>query len=146
MADFYTATDAIEARLAAAWTATPAERLRFENAAYIDMTDLAAFCQVEISGGAETAYMGTTSNRLRTANGVVMLHLMAPILDGRTAIRAMHANADAALSHASWVYRDTVWIYMGGIAQSGGRPSSEDGSYFGVSAVIPFRAIYLTTP
>ncbi len=163
MADFYDAQEMIADRLRAAWTATPLDRLRFENDALIDMTDLAPFCQIEIVGGADRAYMGHSSNRLRRVDGVAMLHFMAPTLEGLTAIRAMHRNARDVLSDATWkrtAYtvalewegdnwwdgRDTVFLYTQGMSASGGRAASEDGSYFGATASIGFFAVYLNTP
>lgn len=163
MADFYDVAADIQTRLRDAWTATPAARLRFENEALIDMTDLAPFCQVEIAGGPDRAYMGHTSNRLRRVDGVVMLHFMAPIHEGMGAIQAMHRNARDALADQTWraaAYtidlewedddwwdgRENVSLYMQGISATGGRPASEDGSYYGATASIGFYAIYLTTP
>lgn len=163
MADFYDVGEMVAERLRAAWTATAAGRLRFENEALIDMTDLAPFCQVEIAGGPDRAYMGHTSNRLRRVDGVVMLHFMAPIHEGMSAIQAMHRNARDALADQSWrrtLYtvalewedddwwdgRDMVFLYMQGMSATGGRPASEDGSYYGATASIGFFAIYLNTP
>lgn len=163
MADFLDAAELIQDRLRAAWTATPAARLRFENDPYVDMTDLAPFCQVEIVGGPDSAYMGETRNRLSRADGVVMLHFMTPILDGREARRAMHRNARAALVNATWKRtaftvelewedddwwdgRDVLWIYMQGISATMRGPSDEDGSYFGATSSIAFYALYRDTP
>jgi hypothetical protein len=163
MADFYTAKDEIKARLRNAWTATPAGRLRFENEPLIDMTDLAPFCQVEIAGGPDRAYIGHPSNRLHRVDGVILLHLMTPLLEDEVEIRAMHRNARSALADQTWkrteyttalewedddwwTGRDTVRVYTQGISAGGGKPSTEDGSYFGASASIGFYALYLTTP
>jgi hypothetical protein len=163
MADFYDVGAEIAGRLRGGWTATPADRLRFENDPLIDMTDLAPFCQVEIAGGLDRAYTGHPSNRLHRVDGVVLLHLMAPQLDGLTAIRTMHRNARSVLADQSWTRteytialewedddwwtgRETIHVYMQGISAGGGRPATEDGSYFGASASIGFYALYLTTP
>jgi hypothetical protein len=163
MADFYDVGAMITERLRAGWTATPEARLRFENDALIDMTDLEPFCQVEIAGGNDRAYIGHPSNRLRRVDGVVMLHFMAPLLDGLAAIRAMHRNARDVLADRTWKgllytvaleWEDDDWwegrevadIYMQGISAGGGRPASEDGSYFGASASIGFFAIYPNSP
>lgn len=145
MADFYSAAQMITDRLTAGWTATPAARLRFENGPLIDMTALAPFCQVEIVGGSERAYLGDVVNRQHRTDGVVMLHFMAPVLDGLTAIRAMHANAKATLANASWE-ASGVCVYIQGLSAHGGRAASEDGSYFGTSASLPFFAIYRDLP
>lgn len=163
MADFYDVTAMLTERLRSAWTATPADRLRFENEAPIDMTDLAPFCQVEIAGGPAYAYMGHTSNRLRRMDGVMMLHFMTPMHEGVSAIQAMHRNARNALADTSWkrtAYtvdlewedddwwdgRDIVFLYMQGMSATGDRPATEDGSYYGATASIGFFAIYLNTP
>jgi hypothetical protein len=137
MADAYTAEAAIRARLVAGWTATPPERLRFENDAYIDGNTLAPFCQVEIVGGRDVPYIGAPGARLNRLDGVVMLHLMAPTNEGTAAIAAMFRNARALLSSAIF-----DGVYMGGLSPHGARPSSEDGAYFGTTATAPFFYLY----
>ncbi|MDP3417853.1 hypothetical protein [Falsiroseomonas sp.] len=164
MADAYTVSDIIAARLTAAWTATPPDRLRFDdNGPLLDMSSLAPFCQAETAWGDDTPYIGEPGNRLNRLDGVLMLHFMTPRQDGPAAIRSMHANARAALSNAVWrvnattlqlefgdpawwLGRDYVGIYMQAIRANRGRPAAEDGSYFGVTAAIPFYAIYSDTP
>jgi hypothetical protein len=145
MADFLDAAALVEDRLRAAWTATPAARLRFENDPLVDLTDLAPWCQVEIVGGPEKPYLGSVSSRLYRAEGVVMLHFMVPVLDGRAARKAMHGNAKAALVSATWE-QDGICIYVGGIAASLRGPAVEDGSYAGFTSAITFVAIYADTP
>lgn len=145
MADFLDAAELIQDRLRAAWTATPADRLRFENDPLVDLTVLAPWCQVEIVGGPEKAYLGSATNRLHRADGVVLLHFMVPVLDGRAARKAMHVNAKAALVNATWE-QDGTCIYMEGIAASLRGPAAEDGSYAGFTSAITFTAIYPDTP
>lgn len=137
MPDAYTAAAAIRARLIAAWTSTPAARLRFENEAYIDADTLAPFCQVEIVGGRDVPYIGPPGARLNRMDGVIMLHLMAPTTEGTAAIVAMFRNARAVLANAIF-----DGVYMGGLSPHGARPSSEDGAYFGSTATAPFFYLY----
>jgi hypothetical protein len=137
MADAYTAEAAIRARLVAGWTATPLPRLRFENDPYIDTGTLAPFCQVEIVGGADRPYIGQPGARLNRMDGVVMLHLMVPTTEGIAAIGTMFRNARALLANAIF-----EGVYMRGLSPNGGRPSSEDGVYFGSTAVVPFFYLY----
>jgi len=137
MADAAAAADLIEARLRAAWTATPLDRLRFENGPLIDMTVLAPFCQVEIFIGEDRPYVGQPGARMNRADGVILLHLMVPQLDGTSAVRAMFANARRALANGVF-----GGVYTQGAAPNRGRPSSEDGSYWGSTAAIPFFYLY----
>jgi len=138
MPDAYTAAALIRARLEAAWTATPLPRLRFENDAFVDMTTLAPFCQVEIVGGEDRPYIGAPSaTRLNRMDGVVLLHLMVPATEGMSAIAAMHANARSALAYAVF-----SGVYTQGISPNRGRPATEDGSYFGVTSGISFFYLY----
>lgn len=137
MADAYTAADAIRDRLIAAWTATPAARLRFENGPFIDMTTLAPFCQVEIVGGDDRPYIGNPADRLNRLDGVILLHLMVPVQDGTADIAAMHRNARSALANAVF-----SGVYTQGISPNRGRPGAEDGSYHGVTSAIPFFYLY----
>ncbi|WP_424813566.1 hypothetical protein [Roseococcus sp. YIM B11640] len=163
MATWLDAAALIEDRLRAAWTATPPDRLRFENDAYVDMTNLAPFCQVEVTAGPERPYIGNPSNRLSRVEGVLMLHMMTPLAEGRTAARAMLANARSAIANATWkrtsdtsqlewedddwwVGRDHIWIYMQGAGSLPRGASAEDGSYWGMTAAVPFTALYLDTP
>jgi hypothetical protein len=159
MADAYTAVQMIQAKLSAGWTATSSARLRFENEAFIDMTTLAAFCQVEIVCGEDKPYVGERFKRLNRVDGLIYLHMMTPVQDGTAAIRTMHANARATLAHQAWRslppvgeiewedpnfwnWYDACAVYTQGISPNRGRPASEDGSYFGVTSVIPFFSIY----
>ena len=137
MADPYTAADLIEARLAAAWTATAPERLRFDNGPLINMKVLAPFCQIEIAIDDDEAYIGGQADRMSRADGVVMLHMMAPQGSGMAAIKAMYRNARSALANQNF-----GGVYMQGAIPNRGRPSSDDGSYRGVTAVVPFFFIY----
>jgi hypothetical protein len=137
MADAYTAEEAIRARLVAGWTATPAARLRFENDPYLDTSDVSPFCQVEVMGGRDFPYIGHPGARLNRMDGVVMLHLMAPILTGRAPIAAMFRNARTLLSSAIF-----SGVYMSGLSLGTGRPGDEDGIYYGSTASAPFFYLY----
>lgn len=149
MADFFDVSAAIVARLRASWTATPAERLRFEDEPDIDMTVLAPFCQGEVVADVDVPYIGAPANRLSRIDGVLMLHLMTPIGDTSGAIRSMYRNARAVLVNQSWTSTADgaeFGVYMQGISPNGGRPSDEDGAYRGMTASIPFFALYRETP
>ena len=137
MADAFTAEASIRARLIANWNATPAGRLRFENDPYIDTDALAPFCQVEIVGGTDRPYIGQPGARFNRMDGVVMLHLMVPTISGIAGLASMFRNARAVLSNAIF-----DGVYMAGMSPHGGRPASEDGSYFGITATATFFYIY----
>jgi hypothetical protein len=137
MADAYTAEELIKARLVAGWTTTPADRLRFENDAYLDTGSITPFCQVEIVGGRDTPYIGQPGARLNRADGVVMLHLMTPIQTGRAPIAAMFRNARALLANAIF-----SGVYMHGLSLGTGRPTDEDGLYAGSTASAAFFYLY----
>lgn len=138
MADAFTAADLIEARLRAAWTATPTDRLRFDNnAALLDMSGLAAFCQAEIAWGEDRPYIGDPATRLNRIDGVLLLHCMVPRQAGIADLRAMHRNARAALANQTF-----GGVYMQGYAPNRGRPSDEHRAYYGSTGAIPFYYLY----
>lgn len=138
MADAFTAADLIEARLRAAWTATPPDRLRFDtNGELLDMTTLAAHCQAEIAWGEDSPYIGEPAERLNRIDGVLLLHCMVLKQDGVATLRAMHRNARVALANQSF-----SGVYMQGYSPNHGRPSDEDGAFYGSTGAIPFFYLY----
>lgn len=138
MADFYTGRQLIVDRLRAAWTATPADRLVFMGEGTFDPGSTPApFALVEIVGGESVPYIGRPANRLHRDDGLILLHLMEPIGHGHESIAAMHANAKSALAVRSF---DGVTVL--GLSAGGGRPSSADGNYHGVTATADFFYLY----
>lgn len=135
MGDFYTAEDAIIARLRAGWTATPADRLRITPDTPFDQgEDLAAWAQLEVIGDREEAYPGTQPPRVRI-DGLIMLHLLVPVgaATARADLKAMYRNARALLAHQHF-----AGVVVNGLSSHGGRPATEDGNYHGVTATAPF--------
>src|SRR3546814_3336654 len=62
---------------------------------------------------------------------------MEPVGHGHESIRAMHANAKSALAVQSF-----EGVTVLGLSAGGGRPSSEDGNYHGVTATAAFFYLY----
>lgn len=138
MADFYTGRDLIVARLRSLWTATPADRLVFAGDAAFDAgATPAPFTLVEIVGGESVPYVGRPTNRLHRDDGLIVLHLMEPVGSGHESIRLLHANARSAIAAQSF-----SGVTVLGLSAGGGRPSSEDGNYHGVTATAAFYYLY----
>jgi hypothetical protein len=132
MGDFYVANDAIVARLKGAWSATPLERLRFDNEPLFDSAALIApWGCVHVMGGPETAYPGG-EGRVRI-EGTVTLQLFVPKGSGTTDLAAMYRDARAILAHKRF-----DGVAMGGLSSHSSRPASEDGHYYGVEATASF--------
>lgn len=137
MADFYTGRSLIEARLRSQWTATPGDRLVFENADFDPGPSPAPFAMVEIAGGHDVPYVGRPANRLNRADGTIRLHLMVPSGEGLDNTAVLYRNARAILANQVF---DGVNVQ--GLSAGGGRPASLDGNYHGVTAVAEFFYLY----
>ncbi|RKQ70119.1 hypothetical protein [Oceanibaculum indicum] len=145
MPDIYTAKSIIEDRLRAAWTVTPQSALLSENVrgfepdANIDENgNLLPFAILEIVGGNSMPYIGRPSNRLNRDDGIIQLHMMVPTGEGSARLAAMFREARAALANKVF-----SGVYTQGMSPDGGTAGSEDGSYYGTTAVTPFFYLYL---